>query len=369
MNLLVKPPSFIMIGHSPTPLGLVYMAAMDKDTEIFDMVFDKRPFREVLKRKPKVVGVQMYSTSRHESLELLRTAKNHGCVTVAGGPHPSVMAKQMAREYPFVDHIVVGDGEYAWKWIVDYYQGHNFDKPPRVIRIMVEDLNTLPVPAWERINIKRYDQYHINALLGKGCNGQCIFCSAWWVNGKYRTHSYEWLMEHLDKLNRMGVRHLRWQDDCLTESEEATEDFIRALSHFKLRGIGTTRVDRITEQQIIDLKKVGIYSLGFGIESGSQYILDMINKRTDLEQALKVREWCRKHGMHFKALMMEGFPFETAETKREDIEFRKRLHPDEWGTVGHIIVLPGTKMYRDLKKEGKIGDDFWLGDQPYYRIG
>jgi radical SAM superfamily enzyme YgiQ (UPF0313 family) len=95
----------------------------------------------------------------------------------------------------------------------------------------------------------------------------------------------------------------------------------------------------------------------------------MINKRTDLEQALKVRQWCKDYGVQFKALMMQGFPFETPETRREDREFRVRLHPDEWGTVGHIIVLPGTKLYRDLKKEGKIDDSFWLGSQPYYKLG
>jgi radical SAM superfamily enzyme YgiQ (UPF0313 family) len=372
MNLLIKPASFIMIGQSPPPLGLLYMASMDEDTQILDMVFDKRDVWHIIeKEQPKVVGVQMYSTSRHDSLDLLKRIKSYGCITVAGGPHASVMAKQLESEYDFIDHIVVGDGETAWEWLTLHYTDspHKWEKPPKIIRELVMDLDQLPIPAWDKIDINKYARDRINVVMGRGCDGQCTFCSAWWVNGKYRHHSFGWIYEHLEKLWNLGVRHLRWQDDCLTNSKEATTDLISALSHFNFKSVGTTRVDMVTKQQIEALKGVGFYSLGFGIESGSQTILNMINKRTDLEQALKVRQWCKDYGVQFKALMMQGFPFETPETRREDREFRVRLHPDEWGTVGHIIVLPGTKLYRDLKKEGKIDDSFWLGSQPYYKLG
>ena len=372
MNLLVKPQSFKMLGGTPPPLGLLYMAAMDSDTVVWDSVVMGHPWKMIKEKRPKIVGAQVYTTSRHDSLEILRIAKEYGAITVAGGPHIAPMYKQMMEKYDFIDHFVSGDGELAWRAITKTMVGFNLTK--KLFRYPVTDLDTLPIPKWDAIRISDYPKDRINIVLGRGCDGHCIFCAAWWVNGKYRHHGEDWMTEHLTVLGKKGVKQLTFQDDCLTNTESAYQALTISLAraarkgyHFRWRGV--TRVDKIERSQIITLRKLGCYSLGFGIESGSQTILDKINKQTDLARALKVREWCREANVQFKALMMTGFPFETNETRKEDTEFRRRLNPDEWGSVGHIIVLPGTKLYKDLKKEGKISDDFWLDDEPYYRLG
>lgn len=370
MNLLIKSSDMVLIGQSPPPLGLLYMAAMDEDTVVWDDVYRKEHLWNFMRaNQPKVVGVQCYTAGRKKALQNLVYAKELGAVTVIGGPHAAVMRKQL-EEMDFIDHIVMGDGEYAWEWIVEFYNNKNTHyKPTKVIRELISCLDQLPLPKWDAINLNDYPPDRINIVMGRGCDGQCTFCSAWWVNGKYRRHGYKWMLKHLQLLHKKGVRHLRWQDDCLTNSHQATLDLVSALSHFQFKCVGTTRVDKVSEQTIEALKGVGFYSLGFGIESGSQTILDKINKETDLEQAIQVRQWCKKYGIKFKALMMVGFPFETAETRKEDRAFRKRLKPDEWGSIGHIAVYPGTQLYREAKKRGEITDDYWLGDKPYYKYG
>jgi radical SAM superfamily enzyme YgiQ (UPF0313 family) len=348
---------------------------MDNDTQIWDGAIKGSPIEYIRKQRPRVVGVQVYTPSRNESLDILWEAKNFGAITVAGGPHIAPMYKQMIEEYPFIDYYVSGDGEYAWQnltYMARYERG--VVHVPKLQRNLINDLDELPLPAWNKINWRDYPKSRINIELGRGCDGQCVFCASWWVTGAYRHHGVEWMTEHLSKLGSMGVKHLVFQDDCLTNSESAYNTLVRALLNARNRGYsfrwrGITRVDKIERYMIRALKTLGLYNIGFGIESGSQTVLDKMNKHTSLERALKVRRWCTQEGVEFKALMMRGFPFETPETRREDEEFRKKLNPNEWGSVGYIMVFPGTKLYRDLKKEGKISDDFWLGDEPYYKLG
>jgi radical SAM superfamily enzyme YgiQ (UPF0313 family) len=370
MKLLVKPGSFKMLGNTPPPLGLLYLAGMVPDTVVWDEVVRGSAKDFIKFNKPKVVGVQVYTTSRHDSLEILEYAKKCGSITVAGGPHVAPMHKQMRQEYDFIDYFVSGDGEYAWRNITDFAD-NCATRPLRYIRNLVMKLDDLPFPNWDAIRVSDYPPNRINVVLGRGCDGNCTFCAAWWVNGKYRHHGPFWMEKHLNILGSKKVRHLVFQDDCLTNSLGAYDALTSALmdANYKFRWTGTTRVDKIEKGQIHDLRNLGCYSLGFGIESGSQTILDKINKETVLERALEVRSWCGELGVRFKALMMTGFPFETPETRQEDAEFRKKLNPDEWGSVGHVIVLPGTKLFKDLRKEGKISDDYWLGNEPYYKLG
>jgi len=374
MNLLVKPRSFTMCSRTSTPLGLMYIAAMDNSAEIVDLAIDKKiNIRGYInEHRPEVVGVQVYTPGRGESFRILQQAKEDtGCITVAGGPHVAVMRRQIEK-FDFIDHLVIGDGEYAWKEIVGNRDKE--DGPKRTIRQLVSNLDELPLPAWEKIRTSRYSKNRISVVLGRGCDGKCTFCSAWWVNGAYRHHSGEWLLEHLNKIARHShSKILIFQDDCLTNTDSGYDALVTALRQFRKRHkwkfIGTTRIDRITKEQVFELKSLGFVQLAFGIENGSQEILEKINKQTDLSQAFRVRKWFKEADLSFKALMMTGFPFETPETRKEDTAFRVALQPDEWGSIGHIAVFPGTKLYRDMKKEGAISDDFWLGEEPYYKIG
>jgi len=362
MNLLVKPSGVIQNDQSPPPLGLLYIAAMDEETVVFDATLRSGLFDFISSNRPRIVGVSAYTPGRVASYEVLRHAKKYGATTVIGGPHASVMRKQL-ETFDYIDYIVMGDGELAWKEIVD----GNAKK--RVLHMQVADLDSLPLPAWNKVDLKEYDPNTVAVVLGRGCDGDCIFCSTWWVNGKYRAHGREWILKELQILKNAGLRHLKWQDDCLTNDREAAYGLIEALQGFNFQNFGCTRVDKVDYQMLKDLRRVGFYGLSFGIESGSQTVLNTIRKHTDLEQALQVRAWCREVGIRFTALMMRGFPFETPEIIAEDNAFRAKLAPDEWGSMGHIVILPGTKMYNDLRNEGKIDDDFWLGNEPYYRIG
>lgn len=379
MNLLINPSCMVQSSYTPPPLGLLYLAAMDEDTEIHDDALPSRDILSLLKvLEPRVVGVPVYTKGRHNSLSYLRKAKECGAVTVAGGPHVPAMLKQMVEHYgDFVDHFVVGDGELAWKAICD---GQDM---PQVVKMRVEDLDSLPLPAWGKIDYSRYPARviqkfnshrgnnlarlpRVSVILGRGCTGNCTFCSAWWVNGKMRVHGKEWMAAHLAQLWDMGARHLVFQDDSLTDNRQASMDLCDVLEEYGFSWFATARADKLDQELAQRMADTGCYLIAFGIESGSQAILDRMKKRCDLDRAFEAREACREAGIHFRALLIRNFPGSTPETDRETRLFIKKLQPDDKGSCGATWVFPGTVLYQQCKRAGLIDDSFWLGDEPYY---
>lgn len=379
MNLLINPAGLAVQRYAPVPLGLLYIAAMDEETVIYDDALrSSEGLAGIAKLNPRVVGVPFYTPGRHNSLGYLRRAKECGAVTVAGGPHISVMLKQMVAHYSdAIDYFVVGDGELAWKAICE---GQDL---PQVIRMRIEDLDAMPLPAWEKVDFTRYSARvnrdhsvhrgndlttlpRVSIVLSRGCTGRCDFCSAWWVNGKPRAHGAGWMMAHLERLWSIGVRHLDFQDDCLTHDRKAVMELCDILEPYSFSWIGCTRADKVDEEMAQRMADTGCYLLAFGIESGSPTILQRMRKEIALGQVLEGREACRKAGIHFTALMIKNYPGSTPETNRETAEFLKRLQPDGYGGVGATWVLPGTTLYQQCKRAGLIDDDFWLGPEPYY---
>jgi len=297
-----------------------------------------------------------------------------GLLLLPAGPHVSIMYKQLEANYDFIDHLVIGDGEFAWKQVCE----KGFDT--RVVRLPVEDINSLPVPDWNSIKIENYPSRgkgtyrgikldsvpRGSMLLGRGCDGNCTFCSTWWVSGKYRCHFKDWLARHIEAQWQRGVRHLYFQDDCLTANRDATFWLCQILSNYGFAWWGATRVDCLDEELAQEMAATGCYKLAFGIESGAPTLLKKINKKTDLSTAFKAREACRKAGIQFSALMMQGLPGETDETRRQDREFLAKLQPDELGSLGYTMILPGTALYAEMKSRSLITDDFWLGEEPFF---
>jgi len=364
MNFLINPACMKFRGNTPPPLALLYIAAVEDNTIIHDEAI--KPKMDLKKVRPRIVGVPVYTKNRHASLDRLREAKASGAITVAGGCHVSIMTTQMVEHYGhFIDYFVVGDGELAWKAIC---AGEDV---PRVVKMRVEKLDILPLPAWNLIDWREYQEIRgaprISILLGRGCTGRCTFCSAWWVNGRPRVHGLEWMERHLTLLWEMGVRHLVFWDDSLTMDKEAMTGLCDILDGFEFYWTGTARTDEMDGELALRMAKAGCYMLAFGIESGSPAILARMKKKARLIDAFSARAACREAGIRFSALMIDGFPGSTAETERETATFKEKLSPDAWGSAGHTMVFPGTALYQECKRAGLIDDSFWLGKTPYYR--
>lgn len=376
MNLIVTPPDVSAFwGWSPPPLSSLYLAAMDTDTRIWDGTVDGDPVPYIQREKPRVVGVAVYTSARHDALRILRAAHDCGCVTVAGGPHVTAptIAAQWEREYPFVDFIVRGDGETAWRLIT-----HGFHSASKIVYRPTVKLDSISDLPWERMgDLSRYSARdhgvhngvdlsatpRISIVSSRGCVGRCRYCAAW-RNIGYRQHTAAWMRRnYFVPLASRGIKHLCFDDDCFGADESLTTAMLEDLDRFGFVWQATTRSDILTPDLCNRMAAAGCWRVCIGVESGSRTMLAIMGKTNNLRQVLAARRAVGEAGMEFSALMMEGYPGETDLTRAEDAAFRAALAPDNIGTIGCTLILPGTDLWYEQVRAGKVTDDYWLGQE------
>ena len=368
--LLVNPPGVSQGGKSNPVLGLLYLAGYVKDiadVKYFDgFIADWKQYQDTLRDfKPDYVGVQMLTPGRHQALKALSIAKDCGAKTIAGGPHATIMTEQLIANYDFIDHIVKGEGEYGLRQILE----GNTDK---VIKCSELDINSIPYPAWElgHLDSTRYiggEDIRVPIIASRGCKGNCIFCSTQKFWRKYRVRSAENIIGEIDYIiEKFGKKHFVFEDDSLSCNLDITKDIMRNLTGRGIRFFATMRADGMDDELAFLLKSAGCYEASFGIESGSQEVLDAYNKKTTVKQNIKAIKVLKEAGIKVCALMIKNGIKDNQKTRDETQRFLDIAQPDVTGSVGNLWVLPGTKIYNDMKQKGFLDDSFWLGSEPYY---
>jgi len=381
--LLVNPAETWKMRASNPPLGLLYIAANLEANGIGVDVIDgfisgDKAIYDALGKKYPFVGVTCLTPARHSSIDILRRAKEAGSTTVIGGVHPTVMKKQMEGAYPFIDHVVAGDGEQKMVDIV-----HGLD----TLSERVLDLDMLPSPAWHKVDLAAYpakDRFRFNlgslsklasqsipkiaVEFSRGCSCRCTFCSAWWVKGKYRVRDPLKMADELQELvERYGIHQIGFADDDFATDREKVMKLCQEIIDRKLNiaWIATTRTDNIDEEIAEKMKEAGCYYVSFGIETGDPYTLQHIHKNVTIETAENAIRICRKAGMFVNALVIVGNFGETIETVTATRNFLRRARPSTVSAAGGLWILPGTADYQRALREGFITEDFWLTKTPY----
>jgi len=368
--LLIQPQDIRWFwGWSPPPVGLLSLAAAAPGTRVIDCAqtgIDEAAALDA--EQPDIVGVTAFSSTRHAALRLLEEAKRRGCTTVMGGPHvaDARIARQVAAHYPFVDYIVRGDGEAAWADIVA-------GRPrPRVSLDYCRDLDSLTPPGWKAVDIMAYPprdegMYHgvdlastprVSVVFSRGCPGRCNFCRAW--RRPFRQHSPAWIRRMLTPLADMGVRHLCIDDDCWATDEAEALAICEVLHDLGFVWSAETRADLLTPELAVAMEAAGCWQVAVGLEHGSARMLQVINKGIELQDVLNARHAAWDAGLKFFALMLTGYPGETEADREACAAFISALDPDDVGTLGATLILPGTQLYADALASGAVTDDIWL---------
>jgi len=397
--LLVNPPGTEQSGFTNPPLGLLYLAStLLKEgfaVQVADGCIDGKTAVEsaLTSFRPDIVGITCLTPERMKALEVARMAKemDPSVTIVFGGAHPTIMYRQMLEQYTFIDYVVLGEGE---RTLLELAQQKDFSQIPGIAyrkdgqviknpnRHYVEDIDTLPHPAWHLVDLTKYPAWgegtwngvdlaaepRISVIFSRGCTGHCDFCSTWWIWRGWRHRSARDMVDELEQLvTKHGIRHICFADDALTVDRQATIELCDELLRRELRIAFhvTTRTDCVDEVVLAKLKAAGCYKIAFGIETGSPMLLDKMGKENDIATSERAIRLCKQVGLPVTALMIIGNVGETAQTVQETVDFLKRADPDEIGCVGGLWILPGTKLYRDCVKKGIINDSFWLTDKPY----
>ena len=382
---LVNPPYPIGSHQHPpfTPLGLGYLAAvLEKKQYKIDVIdcqalkFTYEEFRSELgKRQPDIVGITSTTLTYKSALQIAKITKEAcpNCLTIIGGSHVSFWDKEALQECPSLDIVVRKEGENTMLELAerveagnDYHDvlGITCRKDGRILktpdRPYIENLDELPFPArhfWPIECLQRYGTVVFDVLTSRGCSYWCSFCSEVRVSGrKYRVRSSKNVVDELEFLkNTYGAEYFSFVDATFTVDQDRTAELCEEIINrkLKIRWVAGTRVDMVTKELLRTMKEAGCFAVWFGVESGSQNVLDAMRKGITPAQTIKAFKWAKEVGLMTVANVVLGFPGETKETIWETIKFIDRIKPSD---VGYYIATPypGTPLYEQVVKEGLL---------------
>jgi radical SAM superfamily enzyme YgiQ (UPF0313 family) len=368
--------------HMPFALlGLGYLAAvLEKNQYQVDVIdcqvlkFSLEDFRsEISKRQPDIVGITSSTLTYQAALKLVKAAKEvcPNCVTVAGGAHVTFWDDKALEECPELDIVVRKEGENTLLEVVQRIAagkshqdvvGTTCRKDGKIVRNSdrpyIEDLDSLPFPARHLWPMERFREYEdiLYLATSRGCVYWCEFCSTVRMHGrKYRMRSPKNVVDELEVLHKTyGISKFTFCDDAFTVDQQRTEILCNEILSrgLKIQWNCGTRVDMITRELLVKMKDAGCITVWFGVESGTQQVLDAMKKGISPELTIKVLGWVRELGMQPIPNVILGFPGETKESAWKTIKFVEKISPDAVGFYNVATPFPGTPMYDTVKEKG-----------------
>jgi anaerobic magnesium-protoporphyrin IX monomethyl ester cyclase len=363
------------------PLGLGYIAAVLREAGHKVKLLDPEPVRMSLKalgdalerEDPDLVGIGCATPNFLIAQKIARMAKErtHAKVSI-GGVHVSAMPEDTLRDFPEFDFVVVGEGEYT---VLDIANGKDpssieglvHRSGGRVVRNpdrpWITDVDSLPFPARDLVDLRLYNpsvyvdigKKSATMITSRGCPSRCTFCASHLTLGRgFRPHSPEYVIREMEHLVRdYGVKHLVIQDDTFTLDKERAKRICRLMIEKKLNvsWYCFSRVNGISRDLVGIMKKAGCYSIGYGVESASEEVLQNIKKGITPDEVRRAFKITRDFNIRILAFFMFGNPGDTRKTIEETIRFAKELKP-ELAFFNLLVPYPGTEIYDNLDKYG-----------------
>lgn len=380
---LVNPPPLKGVYHHQLylPLGLAYLAAVLEDANYEVKVIDcpamginhEKLGAELSSFEPLIVGITSMTPTIKSALLSANIAKK-ACpetMVVLGGPHVTFMDKEVLANEDAVDVVVRGEGE---KTFLDLAQKSCSQKDLRKVagitfrhnneivrnpdREYIQNLDELPRPSYKHFKLDKYRLFGrkiLPVITSRGCPFQCSFCVTSRVFGKkFRARTSKSVLDELEWLKDVyDADAFTFYDDTVTFDQKR---IIEICEEMRKRKIGLpwdcqTRVDRISKEILVKMKEAGCQQVFFGIESGSQKILDAVKKGTTVEQNERAIKLAKETGLFVAVSVIVGYPGETAETLKQTFNFLKKTKPDD----AYICVAtpyPGTELRNLIEKTG-----------------
>lgn len=368
------------------PLGLGYVAGVLRRAgfavTVLDCYLDRYSVDELVSMVKKVdplfVGISVNIASVASSCAISKVLKKNGMNIVVGGPQVTVFPEKTMRQSG-ADVGIIGEGENTILEIADFFSGVRYDlNSIKGIAIgkgdvcvvtekrgQLNSLDDLPFMPWELFPYKRYVQ-DIPELkrspvgwmsTSRGCPWDCHFCSNIHVWGrKYRSMSPERVVDEMDHLNRMfGIKAVDFREDNFTANRKRVLDICRLMQErgLNMDWVCESRVDIVDDELLSAMYTAGCRGIYFGIESGTQRVLDFLNKGITLEQIENAVRLCKKNRIKVIASVMLGVPTQTKDENKETVQFVKRLSPDIV-YFNPFIGIPGSKTYDYIREKGLI---------------
>lgn len=359
--------------YTTPPIGLGSLATVAKDlgceVNLIDAealgISPQKIASMISDQRPDVIGINLTSPTFNICKEIV--GRISAPKIIAGGAHATIRPEQTLREIPTLDMVAVGEAEKTIEELVNrefnpesvkgvyYRRGNEIIQNPK--RKLLDNLDSLPpIDRTFFINDPYQENGHFKSVImgSRGCPNLCSFCASPLVAGnKIRARSIGDILDEMEGLKEsLGINSVHFLDNYFIYNKTRSLEFIEELEKRKL-GLewrALARVDLIAnagQDFVKSLKKGGCYKLVFGVESGSQRVLDSIHKRTTPEQARQAIEYCKRTGIKTKAYYMFGFPTETVGEMEQTLELARQLDTDV-ACFLQVKAYPGTEMYNSL---------------------
>jgi anaerobic magnesium-protoporphyrin IX monomethyl ester cyclase len=328
MILLINPPSpFLINQRVHPPLGLLYLATYLREHEMDVQIQDFSGLDGYTSAfdDPDMIGITATTPQFSTAVDIMRDYKraSPGISVAIGGAH-ATSDPDSCSEF---DHVVRGEGEIALANYRDWDQ-HIITYP------QVGNIDTIPYPDRRLIDIRSY-HYKIDGedattmITSRGCPNNCSFCSKTWQG--VRVYSAEYVIQELKYLrNGLGYKAVMFFDDIFTLRKRRLARIAKALRTLGMIYRCFIRSDIVDSNTLKLLRETGCREVGFGAESGSQEILDIIGKNNSVERNTWLVEECRRLGIRTKAFLVVGLPGESNETCQATYDWIKEVAPDSW---------------------------------------
>lgn len=371
------------------PLGILSIAAYVEEkglpVTVFDSTFssfDKQK-EHLLKEKPDVIGVYTNLMTRANVIRVCRFIKSTAALKhtriILGGPEVKHNCDRLLE--CGADIIVLGEGEETFYELLQTLNSNSNLEDVKSIafiskgqplktaeRTFIKNIDTLPSPARHKIDMSLYfnawRERHGYAMLNvstmRGCPYTCKWCSRAVYGKSYRRKSPELVLNELSSLvNDFGVKRFWFVDDVFNVSHKWLAAFAEEVEksglNFEYECI--TRADRMSEEVINLLKRSGCVRVWVGAESGSQRIIDAMDRRVEVNQVSDVIRRVSESGMESGTFIMIGYPGEEEKDIFETVKHLKRAAPDHF-TITLTYPIKGTELYAELEQDFEEQSDW-----------
>ena len=378
-------------GQPYAPLGTLYAAAFMRENgyavSFFDSMFAQNP-AEVIpaieNNKPDIFVIyddgfnyltkMCLQNMREAAFEMIRFAKEKGCIVIVSSSDSTDRFEMYLDKG--ADFILTGEAEISLlelsaalsKNETTFFsiEGLAFKHNNAVVktkrRNVLKDLDTIPFPAWDIIDMEPYRKmwlkhagyFSMNMGTTRGCPFKCNWCAKPIYGNRYNSRSPQNVVTELKMLKeKFGFDHIWFCDDIFGLKPGWVHEFANLVEKeklsfkFKMQG----RVDLLLqENNIKDLSRAGCENIWMGAESGSQKILDAMDKGTTIEQIHEATHLLKKCGINPSFFIQFGYPGETKQDIEKTIAMINRLLPYEIG-ISVSYPLPGTVFFEKVKNE------------------
>ena len=307
-----------------------------------------------------------------------------GALIMAGGRHPTLCPTETLEACPELDATLCGEPEEA---VLQVAQGtplaavpalavrHAGQCRPPAHGMPVADLDALPLPAWDLLDMAYHTRRTPRVIpciplrtltleTSRGCGASCTFCAEGRLHARaHRRHSAAYVTDAIEKaIADYAVEGLYFSDENFLADRERVIEFCDAMMR---QGLGTrvrwaaqVRTDAVDPDVLAGMARAGCVQLEFGIETGSQRMLDRLAKGTTVAQNAAAIRMARQAGIRSLAYIMIGMPAETRADIRATARFLAAADPDIV-RLNRFIVFPGTPAANGLVSDGRLARDFW----------